>query len=83
MSNDFPFLIANAKPAKDKLSVTAPWDQSLICEVPVANSEAVEIALLNAYGIFRNRDRWCVQNHVASEEEEVRCTGREQRCCDR
>ena len=52
MSNDFPFLIANAKPAKNKLSVTAPWDQSLICEVPVANSEAVEIALSNAYEIF-------------------------------
>ena len=62
MSNDFPFLIANAKPAKDKLSVTAPWDQSLICEVPVANSEAVEIALLNAYEIFRNRDRWLTPN---------------------
>ena len=52
MSNDFPFLIADAKPAKDKLSVIAPWEQSLVCEVPVANSEAVEIALLNAYEIY-------------------------------
>ena len=56
--NDFPFLVANSKPSKDRLTVTAPWDQSVICEVPVADSNAVEIALSNAYTIFKDRDRW-------------------------
>jgi len=55
---DFPFLVANAKPEKDRLTVTAPWDQSKICDVPVAGSDAVEIALSNAHKIFRNRDCW-------------------------
>ena len=58
MNNDFPFLITNAKPAKDRLIVTAPWDQSKICDVAVADSKAVEIALTNAHKIFKNRDRW-------------------------
>jgi len=56
--NDFPFLVANAKPEKDGLTVTAPWDQSKICDVPVAGSGAVEIALSNAHKIFRDRDCW-------------------------
>ena len=56
--NDFPFLVANAKPEKDRLTVTAPWDQSKICDVPVAGSSAVEIALSNAHKIFRARDCW-------------------------
>ena len=56
--NDFPFLVANSKPSKDRLTVTAPWDQSVICDVPVADSNAVEIALSNAYTIFKDRDRW-------------------------
>ena len=56
--NDFPFLVANAKPEKDRLTVTAPWDQSKICDVPVAGSSAVEIALSNAHKIFRDRDCW-------------------------
>jgi len=56
--NDFPFLVANAKPEKERLTVTAPWDQSKICDVPVAGSSAVEIALSNAHKIFRDRDRW-------------------------
>ncbi len=56
--SDFPFLVANAKPEKDRLTVTAPWDQSKICDVPVAGSSAVEIALSNAHKIFRDRDCW-------------------------
>ena len=56
--NDFPFLVARAKPEKDRLTVTAPWDQSKICDVPVAGSSAVEIALSNAHKIFRDRDCW-------------------------
>ena len=60
--NDFPFLIANAKPAQDRLCVNAPWDQSQICDVPVANRESVEIALSNAYKIFKNRDLWLTPN---------------------
>ena len=56
--NDFPFLVANSKPSKDRLTVTAPWDQSVICDVPVADSNAVEIALSNAHAIFKDRDRW-------------------------
>ena len=56
--NDFPFLVAKAKPEKDRLTVTAPWDQSKICDVPIAGSSAVEIALSNAHKIFRDRDRW-------------------------
>ena len=56
--NDFPFLVANSKPSKDRLTVTAPWDQSVICDVPVADSNAVEIALSNAHTIFKDRDRW-------------------------
>jgi len=56
--NDFPFLVANSTPSKDRLTVTAPWDQSVICDVPVADSNAVEIALSNAHAIFKDRDRW-------------------------
>tara|TARA_Y100001960_G_scaffold331305_1_gene427878 strand:+ start:303 stop:1739 length:1437 start_codon:yes stop_codon:yes gene_type:complete len=56
--NDFPFLVANSTPSKDRLTVTAPWDQSVICDVPVADSNAVEIALSNAHTIFKDRDRW-------------------------
>ena len=56
--NEFPFLVANSKPSKDRLTVTAPWDQSVICDVPVADSNAVEIALSNAHTIFKDRDRW-------------------------
>ena len=56
--NDFPFLVANSTPSKDRLTVTAPWDQSVICDVPVADSNAVEIALSNAQTIFKDRDRW-------------------------
>ena len=56
--NDFPFLVANAKREKDRLTVTAPWDQSKICDVPVADSDAVEVALKNAHKIFMDRDYW-------------------------
>ena len=49
MNYNFPFLVANAKPGKDRLIVTAPWNQSEICDVAVADAKAVEIALTNAY----------------------------------
>ena len=58
MNFNFPFLVANAKPGKDRLIVTAPWNQSEICDVAVADAKAVEIALTNAYQIFKDKDRW-------------------------
>ncbi len=58
MNYNFPFLVANAKPGKDRLIVTAPWNQSEICDVAVADAKAVEIALTNAYQIFKDKDRW-------------------------
>ena len=45
MNYNFPFLVANAKPGKDRLIVTAPWNQSEICDVAVADAKAVEIAV--------------------------------------
>ena len=62
MNYNFPFLVANAKPGKDRLIVTAPWDQSEICDVAVADAKAVETALTNAYQIFKERDRCILQD---------------------
>ncbi len=40
------------------LAVTAPFDGSLIAEVPVADQAAVETALSGAKALFDNRDAW-------------------------
>lgn len=58
MAEEFNLMIPGASGNNSRISVVAPWDLSPITEVPTASAEDVELALANAYQIFRDRDRW-------------------------
>ncbi|OED34128.1 aldehyde dehydrogenase [Chromatiales bacterium (ex Bugula neritina AB1)] len=58
MNEEFPLLVPGATVTGDQLTVTAPWDQTLIAEVPVADAQVVEQAMANAQRLFKNRDLW-------------------------
>jgi len=45
-------------PTTRTLPVHAPYDRSVIGEVPTADAAAVEQALATAYSLFRDRDAW-------------------------
>ena len=58
MSDTFDFMIPGAKGDGNKVTVVAPWDLSVITDVPSVSSDDVELALSRAYAIYRQRDRW-------------------------
>jgi len=58
MSETFGIMIPGAKGAGENIKVVAPWDLSLIAEIPAASADDIESALNTAYSIFKDRDRW-------------------------
>ena len=58
MSEEFNVLIPGATGNGKHIQVHAPWDLSLISEVPSASLQDIDRALETAYQIFRKRDLW-------------------------
>ena len=61
MSNSvehFPLLIPGTPSNDGILSLHAPFDQTLLATLDSADAGAVELALKNAYALFRNRNAW-------------------------
>jgi len=58
MTEHFPLLIPGAEPAKQTFDVVAPYDNTLIATVDVADNNAVELALTTAYALYKNRSDW-------------------------
>ena len=58
MKKHYPLLIAKAGPGYARLEVTAPYDGAPIATLDTANSDAVDLALSTAYGLFRDRSCW-------------------------
>jgi len=54
----FSIMIPGAKGSNKYIQVVAPWDLSQIAEIPTATSDDIEMALVTAESIYRNRDRW-------------------------
>lgn len=54
----YPLMIPGAMPEGKNLVVCAPFDGSTIAEVQTGRSEAVNIALETAHGLFRNKEAW-------------------------
>jgi len=58
MNETFGIMIPGAKGAGENIKIVAPWDLSLITEIPAASADDIESALNTAYSIFKDRDRW-------------------------
>ncbi len=58
MNENFKLYIPGAKSTNETMTVYAPYDNSEIATVPVANEAAVEKALENAHKIAVDRDLW-------------------------
>jgi acyl-CoA reductase-like NAD-dependent aldehyde dehydrogenase len=58
MAAHFPMLVPGATSNDGDLEVTAPYDGSVIATVTAADSAAVEQALANASGLFKDRSQW-------------------------
>ncbi len=57
MKKGFNLMVPGAK-LVGQHEVSAPWDFSVIGEVPVIDAAGAEIALQTAYDVFRDRSRW-------------------------
>ena len=58
MTEHFPLMVPGAKSAGADISVTAPFDDSAIADVAVADMKTVETALATAAALFADRDSW-------------------------
>ena len=59
MSYHYPLMIANIdKNNKEKVTVTAPFDNTEIATLDAANSTDVEKALSTAHDLFNNKPKW-------------------------
>ena len=58
MTAHFPMLIPGASSDDGELEVRAPYDGSMIATVTAADSAAVDQALANASGLFKDRRQW-------------------------
>ena len=58
MTEHFPLMVPGAKSAGAVVSVTAPFDDSAIADVTVADLKTVETALSTAAALFEDRDGW-------------------------
>ncbi len=58
MTEFFDLLIPGVKETSDKLSVFTSYDRQLIATLAVADKECVDLALNNAYTLFKDRSRW-------------------------
>ena len=58
MTEHFPLMVPGAKGAGADISVTAPFDDSAIADVAVADMKTVETALATAAALFADRDSW-------------------------
>ena len=58
MTAHFPMLIPGATSDDGELEVRAPYDGSMIATVTAADSAAVDQALANASGLFKDRRQW-------------------------
>ena len=59
MSNHHPLLIANIENSeREKITVTAPFDDSEIATLDTANSADAEKALSTAQALFNNKSKW-------------------------
>lgn len=57
MPDHFKLLVPGAT-AAEQTEVTAPYDAALIATIDKAGSDAVEMALENAYALFSNKKSW-------------------------
>ena len=53
-----PLLVPGAETTASPVTVSAPWDLAPIATVARADGPTVEKALSNAYGLYRDRDKW-------------------------
>ncbi|MES9906425.1 MAG: aldehyde dehydrogenase family protein [Sedimenticola sp.] len=58
MTMHYPVMIPGATGDGSRLDVSAPFDGKLIATVDTVGSEAVERALVTAYGLYRDRSTW-------------------------
>ena len=58
MTEHFPLMVPGAKGAGAEISVTAPFDDSAIADVAVADMKTVETALATAAALFADRAGW-------------------------
>ena len=58
MSNHYPSYVAGLGDSGNHKEVTSPYDGSLIGTVSSVDEAGVDIALTNAYAIYRDRKRW-------------------------
>ncbi len=54
----FPLLIPGTPSSDGVLELHAPYDQTLLATLDSADASAVDLALSNAYALYRNRDAW-------------------------
>jgi len=58
MTTHHPLMIPGATASGDTLTVTAPYDDSIIATLDTANTAAIETALNTAQQLFADRGRW-------------------------
>lgn len=58
MSEQYTVMLHNAQGSGAYLKVTAPWDGSVIAELPYASENDIEHALATAHGVFKDRHQW-------------------------
>lgn len=58
MTEHFSLLIPGAEPAQNTFNVVAPFDNALIATVDSADNSTVELALVTAYALYKDRDQW-------------------------
>lgn len=58
MTPHYPLMIEGVTTSAGKLTVTAPYDDSVIATMDTANADAVETALQTASNLFNNKKLW-------------------------
>ena len=62
MTQQYRLMIPQAKPSNQFLDVLAPYDQSLIAQVEVADQATIELALQQATDCFTDQSQWLARH---------------------
>jgi len=58
MAQHKPLLVPGAKPERENVTITAPFDGTHIATIETAGIDATQKALETSHGSFRDRDSW-------------------------
>ena len=58
MAQHITLMVPGGEPDGRPVTITAPFDGSVIATIETAGLDAAQTALDTAHGLFRNRDAW-------------------------